>query len=347
MPTSTPLPTTAESIPEPLTKPSDIDPIVHSCHWDPFSILGPHEATIGKAKGRVIRAFLPEATEAWVVDLAKGEPGERKAMTRIHPDGFFELGFPGKTAPFPYRLAVVDHEGHSWDFVDAYQFGPVLTDFDLHLLGEGTHYKNYESLGAHLKTHEGFRGVHFAVWAPNAERVSVVGNFNHWDGRRNPMRSRGPSGIWEIFVPDLSQGEVYKFEIKSRHRQLPRREGRPLRLRGRAPAQDRVRRLGRHPGSQWHDDEWMKEPGGRRRQGSMRRSRSTSSTSALWRTEGRGRWPVPHLSRAGRPWSSTSDGDRIHPHRADADQRAPPSTGAGATSRSATSPPRRGIRHAG
>ncbi len=98
-----------------------------------------------------------------------------------------------------------------------YSIGPVLTDFDLHLLGEGTHYRNYERLGAHLRTHAGFRGVHFAVWAPNAQRVSVIGNFNHWDGRRHPMGNRGGAGIWEIFIPDLSHGEVYKFEIKSRH----------------------------------------------------------------------------------------------------------------------------------
>ncbi len=94
--------------------------------------------------------------------------------------------------------------------------GPLLSDFDLHLLAEGTHYRNYERLGAHIRTHNGFRGVHFAVWAPNAERVSVIGNFNHWDGRRHPMGNRGATGVWELFIPDLSQGEVYKYEVKSR-----------------------------------------------------------------------------------------------------------------------------------
>ena len=112
-------------------------------------------------------------------------------MERVHPDGFFERPFPDRHEPFAYRLAVENHQGHSWEFLDPYQFGPVLTDFDLHLLSEGTHYKNYERLGAHLRTHEGVRGVHFAVWAPNALRVSVVGNFNHWDGRRHMMRTRG------------------------------------------------------------------------------------------------------------------------------------------------------------
>ncbi len=119
--------------------------------------------------------------------------------------------------PFPTASGSRTHEGHSWEFVDPYSLGPVLTDFDLHLLGEGTHYRNYERLGAHIRVHQGFRGVHFAVWAPNAQRVSVIGNFNHWDGRRHPMGNRGASGIWEIFIPDLGQGEVYKYEVKSQH----------------------------------------------------------------------------------------------------------------------------------
>jgi 1,4-alpha-glucan branching enzyme len=197
----------------------DLDRIVHANHWDPFSVLGPHVVPAdGKGKAAVaIRAFLPEARAAWVVDLSKGEPGVRVEMDRVHPDGFYERVFPGRVKPFPYRLAVEDHQGHAWQFVDAYQFGRVLTDFDLHLLAEGTHYRNFERLGAHLRDHEGFRGVHFAVWAPNAQRVSVVGNFNHWDGRRHPMRNTGTTGIWELFIPDLTQGEVYKFEIKSRH----------------------------------------------------------------------------------------------------------------------------------
>jgi 1,4-alpha-glucan branching enzyme len=195
----------------------DIDRIVHADHWDPFGVLGPHEAKVDGKAVRTIRAFLPEAHRAWVVDLAGGEPGTRVAMERTHPDGFFERVFPDRGRAFPYRLVVEDHDGHAWEFVDPYQFGPVLTDFDLHLLGEGTHFRNYEKLGAHVREHQGFRGVHFAVWAPNALRMSVIGNFNHWDGRRHPLRSCGPTGMWEIFIPDLVQGEVYKFEIKSRH----------------------------------------------------------------------------------------------------------------------------------
>jgi 1,4-alpha-glucan branching enzyme len=201
------------------TLPTDIDLIVHGNHWDPFSVLGIHELA-GKSGGSpawVIRGFLPEARSAWVVDLSEGEPGEWVPMEKVHPDGFFTAVFSGRSTPFPYRFGVENHEGHKWDFVDPYLFGPVLTEFDLHLLAEGTHYRNYERLGAHLQTHRGFRGVHFAVWAPNAERVSVVGNFNHWDGRRHPMGNRGATGVWELFIPDLSAGEVYKYEVKSRH----------------------------------------------------------------------------------------------------------------------------------
>jgi 1,4-alpha-glucan branching enzyme len=201
------------------TLPTDIDLIVYGNHWDPFSVLGIHEIA-GKSGGSpawVIRGFLPEARSAWVVDLSEGEPGEWVPMEKVHPDGFFTAVFSGRSTPFPYRFGVENHEGHKWDFVDPYLFGPVLTEFDLHLLAEGTHYRNYERLGAHLQTHRGFRGVHFAVWAPNAERVSVVGNFNHWDGRRHPMGNRGATGVWELFIPDLSAGEVYKYEVKSRH----------------------------------------------------------------------------------------------------------------------------------
>ncbi len=208
-----PMPTTTSAAP---TAPVEaVDHLVHANYWDPFSILGSHAVESGGKPARAFRAFLPRAKQAWVVSLAKGEPGVRLAMRRIHPDGFFELVVPGPAAEIPYRLAVENHEGHSWEFVDPYRFGPVLTDFDLHLLGEGTHYKSYERLGAHVLTRDGIKGVHFAVWAPNALRVSIVGNFNHWDGRQHPMRACS-GGIWEIFLPGLAQGEVYKLEIKSR-----------------------------------------------------------------------------------------------------------------------------------
>jgi len=235
------------------TRAEEIDLIVQANHWNPFTVLGPHEVD---GRSVAVRAFLPEAQKAWVVDLTKGEPGVRVAMDRVHADGFFEKVFTGRAKAFPYRLAVENHEGHSWEFVDAYQFGPVLTDYDLHLLAEGTHYRNFERLGAHLRTHQGVRGVHFAVWAPNAMRVSVAGNFNHWDGRRHTMRNMGSTGVWEIFIPDLSLGEVYKFEIKSRSNNYLVQKSDPygfaaeMRPKTASVVWD-VTRFG------WSDDDWM------------------------------------------------------------------------------------------
>ncbi|HEV3334131.1 MAG TPA: 1,4-alpha-glucan branching protein GlgB [Bryobacteraceae bacterium] len=144
-------------------------------------------------------------------------------MEYTHPDGLFEAIFPGETEFFPYRLLITLHSGpgstapQRYETEDPYRYSPVLTDFDLHLFNEGTHLRLYEKLGAQTIEHEGAKGVAFAVWAPNAERVSVVGNFNQWDGRRHPMRPRGASGVWEIFVPGLQQGDLYRFEIKTRY----------------------------------------------------------------------------------------------------------------------------------
>ncbi len=236
----------------------DVKLIVNADHWNPFTILGPHECGPAGSKGKsyVVRAFLPEASMAWLVDLAKGEPGIPYLMERIHPDGFFSAILADQPSGPAYRLRVASPEGHAWEFVDPYSLGPLLSDFDLHLISEGTHYRNYERLGAHIRTHGGFRGVHFAVWAPNAQRVSVVGDFNHWDGRRHPMANRGSSGVWELFVPDLVAGEVYKYEIKSRNAGYLMQKSDPygfaaeLRPRTASIVWDLEKLT-------WSDDEWM------------------------------------------------------------------------------------------
>ncbi len=195
----------------------EIDQIIHSDHSDPFHVLGAHlsELTLSGKMGVAIRAFLPEAEKVWIVP---DDPlADRIQMQKLRPEGFFAAIFEDCNQLFSYQLRARDYHGQTSQWVDPYVFPPVLTDFDLHLIGEGSHYKKYEKLGAHPSVIQGVKGVHFAVWAPNAKRVSVIGDFNRWDGRRHPMRVRGGTGIWELFIPDLGEGALYKFQIKSRH----------------------------------------------------------------------------------------------------------------------------------
>lgn len=183
--------------------------IVFAYHHDPFEVLGAHLVHVDGETQVAIRAFLPEARRAFVVD----DTGAEHPLTRLHDHGFFEAVF-ARPEVFKYQLKVQDHYGNVTVGVDPYALLPVLTDFDLQLLGEGTHQQSYEKLGAHMMTLDGVQGVHFAVWAPNAKRVSVIGDFNRWDGRQHPMRVLGGTGIWELFIPGLGEGTLYKFEIK-------------------------------------------------------------------------------------------------------------------------------------
>ncbi len=133
----------------------------------------------------------------------------------------------------------------------------VLTDFDLHLIGEGTHYKNYEKLGAHVVEVNGAKGVHFAVWAPNAKRVSVIGDFNHWDGKKHPMKLLGDSGIWEIFIPGLDEGELYKFEVKSKYRGYKEQKADPFAFYFEVRPKSAAIVYNIENKHQWQDAEWM------------------------------------------------------------------------------------------
>ncbi len=191
----------------------DIDLIVEGRHPDPFSVLGLHLTGAGRSLQAEVRAFLPEAEKAWVID---GRDKKSYRMEKIHRAGFFTIGLR-HAERVPYNLKITSEETAITEFRDPYSFSQVLTGYDLHLIGEGSHYYKYEKLGAHLTTHEGVRGVHFAVWAPNAKTVSIIGDFNRWDNRRHPMRSIGGSGIWELFIPGIGQHEVYKFYVKSQY----------------------------------------------------------------------------------------------------------------------------------
>ena len=183
--------------------------ILEARSHDPFAWLGrhPHDKD-----GVVVRAFKPRARCMWLVSGKDKLP-----MPRIEGTDFFELVWAQGDFDTPYRFCIENHEGHQWEEEDVYRFSPVLGELDLHLIGEGNHFEKYRIMGAHVREHEGVKGVSFAVWAPAAQRVSVIGNFNHWDGREHPMRVRGSSGVWEIFIPGLCKGEVYKFEIRGCH----------------------------------------------------------------------------------------------------------------------------------
>jgi 1,4-alpha-glucan branching enzyme len=183
----------------------DIAAIVGARHGDPFAVLGPHQTPAGQ----VIRALVPGADSLQVCGPTGAAP---VAMSRRHPEGFFEALLPAGTDWRHYRLRAAN-AGGTWEFLDPFMFPPVLGPTDDYLLVEGTHQALYQRLGAHPMTLDGVAGVHFAVWAPHARRVSVVGDFNAWDGRRHPMRKRIDSGLWEIFAPAIADGAVYKFEI--------------------------------------------------------------------------------------------------------------------------------------
>ena len=174
----------------------------------PAGVLGMHPFG-GPPPGVVVRSFQPYAR---AVSVIPGTGGDPRPMTRVHNDGFFELTLPGAQM-FDYRLRMTGFDGHTWELDDPYRFPPQITDFDLYLFGEGTHFRTYKKMGAHPLTINGVEGVHFAVWAPNARRVSVIGVFNRWDGRHTPMQNRGSSGLWEVFVPALKPGDIYKYEI--------------------------------------------------------------------------------------------------------------------------------------
>jgi 1,4-alpha-glucan branching enzyme len=187
----------------------EVHRFVRGIHSDPFSVLGPHKV----GDDVEIRVFRPHARAINVVlDRELDKP---IAAERIDEEGFFCATVPGAERDVPYQLRIVKPDGSEEFTRDAYQYGPIMGDVDLHLFSEGQHWKIYEKFGAHLQTIGDATGVYFAVWAPNAQRVSVVGDFNNWDGRMNPMRKLLSAGVWELFLPGIKQGAHYKFEIRT------------------------------------------------------------------------------------------------------------------------------------
>jgi 1,4-alpha-glucan branching enzyme len=191
--------------------PHVIRAVVEGEHGDPFAVLGPHRVHTPDGATWAVRAIFPGATAVRILP-ANAPPS---LMEQLHPVGFFEGILPGQHGSLAYRLEVT-RNGHISEIEDPYRFQSLLSDFDRHLLAEGTHYRAHEKLGAHPTVIDGVPGVAFAVWAPSARRVSVVGDFNDWDGRCHPMRLHPANGVWEIFVPALREGERYRFEIRGR-----------------------------------------------------------------------------------------------------------------------------------
>lgn len=196
---------------------TDLDSITQVSSKQPHAILGMHPCAVGRKSGLVVRAYLDDAKSCEVVDIKKPE-GKRYPLERLTEDGFFE-GFISRKAVFGYRLRVERYNGEVREFYDPYSFLPGISEEDVYLFNEGNLHRAYKTMGAHVRNLNGTGGVSFAVWAPHATRVSLVGDFNHWNGRYHPMRSLGASGIWELFVPGLEAGAKYKFEIGTEHGQ--------------------------------------------------------------------------------------------------------------------------------
>jgi 1,4-alpha-glucan branching enzyme len=235
----------------------DVALLLRAENRDPFRLLGPHIVEEYESRRLVARAFFPKASDAYV--LVPGNPQAIHAR-RIGPEGLFEVDLPFPPAlpisPSSYQWRVVETGQRDRDIHDPYAFPPILTDFDLYLMGEGTHYQKYEKMGAHPIVIDGVAGVQFSVWAPNAMRVSVVGDFNQWDGRTHPMRNRGPSGVWEFFVPALGEGAIYKYEIRPLISNLPMMKSDPYAFRSevRPKTGSIVARLDHHV---WNDSGWL------------------------------------------------------------------------------------------
>src|ERR687888_654302 len=182
----------------------ELEALVRREHANPHSVLGLHEDN----GGVVVRALRPAASA-----ITAHLDGIDVELEEIHPGGVFEGFLGGAQPPLHYQLEVDYGDSGTFTIEDPYAFLPTIGDIDLHLIGEGRHEELYEKLGAHVIEHQGVRGTAFAVWAPAARAVSVVGDFNAWDGRLHAMRSMGSGGVWELFLPGVEPGARYKYEI--------------------------------------------------------------------------------------------------------------------------------------
>lgn len=218
----------------------------------PQEFLGMH-----KCKGGiVVRAYIVNAKSCHLVDLRKSARKSAE-MEKLDPSGFFELFIKGARKPFPYRFRVERYDGEIREFAAAYSFPPSLTDEELYLFGLGDDRKVYEHLGSHLREIDGVKGTAFAVWAPTARRVSVVGDFDEWDGRYFPMRPLETSGVWEIFIPGVGEGAKYKYEILAANNDTPFLKSDPYAVRFEPPPHNSSV-VCDISGYGWSDEKWIK-----------------------------------------------------------------------------------------
>ncbi|MCG6946707.1 MAG: 1,4-alpha-glucan branching protein GlgB [Deltaproteobacteria bacterium] len=237
---------------EPTISAEQVEAIVRNLHHDPFQILGPHELEVNGHKNWVVRAFVPDSNEVYVINP---ETGEEYPMRSTHNEHFFEVVLPGPEEIFMYQYRIVATNGHERFVYDPYFFLPQMGELDLYLFGQGDHHKIYEKLGAHPMEVNGVKGVYFAVWAPNARNVSVIGNFNVWHGGKHQMRVLGSSGVWELFVPDIGVGEVYKYEVKDQSGNIfEKSDPYGFQFEVRPASGSVVADLSKH---QWADQQWM------------------------------------------------------------------------------------------
>lgn len=188
--------------------PDAINSLLNAAHGAPFDLLGAHPEGENKTS---IRAFRPTAKTLFVINETTDE---KHQMNRLRDEGFFELTLEERDLKYHYQAET--HDGNIEIFADPYCYAPIFTDYDMYLFSEGRHLYIYEKIGAHLREENGISGVNFVVWAPNAYRISVIGDFNNWDVRVHPMRLHGTSGVWELFIPGVKEGDVYKFDIRSK-----------------------------------------------------------------------------------------------------------------------------------
>ena len=231
--------------------------IVEGRHGDPFAVLGMQGGGGGPLS---VRVFWPGAEAVTVLDAGTGEPVA--SLDRLDAAGFFAGEMVGRVERFPYRLRLTGGGGASWEAEDPYRFAPLLGSLDVYLMAEGSHRRMFERLGAHPTSVEGVDGVAFAVWAPNAERVSVVGDFNQWDGRRHPMRKRIEAGTWEIFIPGIARGARYKFELLPMNGGPPLLKADPVGFQHEQPPATASIVVGL-PRHEWSDGAWMEWRRGR------------------------------------------------------------------------------------